>query len=302
MASDLFVDRLANRVAALDAPCVAGLDPRPAQLPAFARRGGARGLAADAAAVLIWNEAVIEAVAPIVPMVKPQSAFYEALGADGVRVLRETIRCAKEAGLLVLLDAKRADIGSTAEAYARAAFAPDLLDADALTVLHYFGREGMDPFLRYACEEGRGLFVVVHSSNPSAGLLQEADLADGNRYYELVGEAVVEWGADCVGKCGYSSVGAVIGATYPEQLQAARERFPALPLLIPGYGAQGGTAEDVRAALSGGGPGGAVVAASRSIYGLSEDEQELSRSDLVDLVAARARAMASELHRVSSPE
>ncbi|HET9677462.1 MAG TPA: orotidine-5'-phosphate decarboxylase, partial [Solirubrobacterales bacterium] len=207
-----------------------------------------------------------------------------------------------EAGLLVLLDAKRADIGSTAEAYARTAFAPDLLDADALTVLHYFGREGMDPFLRYAREEGRGLFVVVHSSNPSAGPLQETELADGNRYYELVGEAVVEWGADCMGQCGYSSVGAVIGATYPEQLEAARERFPRLPLLIPGYGAQGGTAEDVRAALSGGGPGGAVVAASRSIYGLSEDEQELSRSDLVDLVAARARAMASELHRVSSPE
>lgn len=300
--TDLFADRLASRVEALDAPCVVGLDPRPVQLPAFARRSLARGLDADAAAVLAWNEAVVEAVAPIVPMVKPQSAFYEALGPDGIRILGETIRCAKAADLLVLLDAKRADIGSTAEAYARTAFTPDLLDADALTVLHYFGREGMDPFLRYAREEGRGLFVVVHSSNPSAGPLQETELADGNRYYELVGEAVVEWGADCVGKCGYSSVGAVIGATYPEQLQAARERFPGLPLLIPGYGAQGGTAENVRGVLSGGSAGGAVVAASRSIYGLSENEQELSRSDLVDLVAERARAMASELQSVNSPE
>lgn len=299
MATDFFADRLATRVRALEAPCVVGLDPRLTQLPAFARRTSDRGLDADAAAVLAWNEAVIEAVAPVVPMVKPQSAFYEVLGPDGIRVLRETIRSAKEAGLLVLLDAKRADIGSTADAYARTSFSADLLNADALTVLHYFGREGLDPFLHYAREEGRGLFVVVHSSNPSAGPLQETELADKRRYYELVGEAVVEWGLDCMGECGYSSVGAVMGATYPAQLQAAREQFPSLPLLIPGYGAQGGTADDVRGALSTDTPGGAVVAASRSIYGLSEAEIDLSRVDLVDLVRGRADAMVAELRRIS---
>jgi orotidine-5'-phosphate decarboxylase len=301
MATEFFADRLATRVGALEAPCVVGLDPRLTQLPAFARRASNRGLDADAAAVLAWNEAVIEAVAPVVPMVKPQSAFYEVLGPDGIRVLRETIRSAKEAGLLVLLDAKRADIGSTAEAYARTSFSADLLNADALTVLHYFGREGLDPFLRYAQEEGRGLFVVVHSSNPSAGPLQEAELADERRYYELVAEAVVEWGSDCMGQCGYSSVGAVMGATYPEQLQAARKQFPSLPLLIPGYGAQGGTADDVRGALNTDTPGGAVVAASRSIYGLSETEVDLSRVDLVDLVRGRADAMVAELRRISGP-
>jgi orotidine-5'-phosphate decarboxylase len=290
-----FGDRLADRIEELDAPCVVGLDPRPERLPGFARTGPDRGLSADAAAALAWNEAVIEAVAPIVPMVKPQSAFYEALGVDGFRVLRDTIRCAQEAGLLVILDSKRADIGSTADAYAHTAFSSKLLGADCVTTLHYFGTEGLEPFLRYAREEGRGVFVVVHSSNPSAGALQETALSDGGRYYELVAEAVCAWGADCIGeRHGYSSVGAVMGATYPQQLREVRERFPAMPLLIPGYGHQGGTASDVRDVLTAR-PGGAVVAASRSIYALDEAEAERDRAQLVNLVAERARSMVAEL-------
>jgi orotidine-5'-phosphate decarboxylase len=293
-----FADRLAAGIEDLGAPCVVGLDPRPAQLPTFARRDSVGGLPPEAAAVLAWNEAVIEAVAPIVPMVKPQSAFYEVLGPAGFEVLRETIRCARQAGLLALLDAKRADIGSTAEAYARTAFSPELLGADALTVMHYFGDEGLEPFLRYAREEGRGLFVIVHSSNPSAASLQEVALDGGGSYYELVAEAVAGWGADVVGTRGFSSVGAVMGATYPDQLRTVREQFPAVPLLVPGYGAQGGRAEDVRPALAGD-PGGAVIAASRSIYGLAEDEMDLGRDELIDLVRRRAETMAAELRAVS---
>jgi orotidine-5'-phosphate decarboxylase len=294
MSAPGFADRLSSRIGELDAPCLAGLDPRVEQLPAFAWTGADRGLSPDAAAVLSWNEAVIEAVAAVMPMVKPQSAFYEVLGADGFRVLRETIRCAQEAGLLVLLDAKRADIGSTATAYARTSFSPELLGADALTVLPYFGGEGLDPFLRYVRNDGKGLFVVVHSSNLSAGPMQEVELATGGLYFEMVAETVSSWGADCVGEHGYSSVGAVMGATYPEQLRGVRERFPTVPLLVPGYGAQGGTADDVAGSLSGR-PGGAVVAASRSIYGLSEQEVKLGRGDLVELVAERARAMVADL-------
>lgn len=290
-----FSDRLANRIIKLGAPCVVGLDPRVEQLPKFAKAASKASPMADGGAVLAWNEAVIEAVAPIVPMVKPQSAFYEALGVDGFRILRETIRCAQDAGLLVLLDAKRSDIGSTAAAYARTAFSKELLGADALTVLHYFGTEGLEPFMRYVREEGHGLFVVVHSSNASAGPLQDTELSGGGRYYELVAETVSAWGADCMGDTSaYSSVGAVMGATYPEQLADVRERFPSLLLLIPGYGHQGGSATDVQAALEGR-PGGAVVAASRSIYGLDEDEAELSRSELVDLVAKRSRSMVDDL-------
>lgn len=292
---DSFGDRLSRRVRELDAPCVVGLDPRVAQLPDFARTETGNGLASDAAAVLAWNQAVIEAVAPLVPMVKPQSAFYEALGLDGFQVLRETIQLAREAGLLVLLDAKRSDIGSTAEAYARTAFDEDFLGADAMTVLHYFGAEGLAPFLRYATEEGKGLFVVVHSSNQSAGPVQDVELAGGGRYYELVASQVTSWGADCIGpESGYSSVGAVVGATYPEQLREVREAYPTLPLLIPGYGHQGGTAADVAPAL-GGKPGGAVVAASRSICGLDEREAGLGRDELVKLVAERTLRMVSEV-------
>jgi orotidine-5'-phosphate decarboxylase len=290
-----FSDQLAARVRELDAPCVVGLDPRLEQLPRFARMGSSHGLSADAAAVLRWNEAVVEAVAPVVAMVKPQSAFYEALGVDGFHVLRDTIRCAQRAGLLVLLDAKRADIGATAEAYAQTAFSSDLLDADAVTTLHYFGREGMEPFLRFAREDGRGVFVVVHSSNKSAEPLQEAELSSGDRYYERVAEAVAEWGADSIGEAhGLSSVGAVMGATYPAQLRSVRHRFPTMPLLIPGYGHQGGTASDVQSVLTGV-SGGAVVAASRSIYGLAEPERKLGRAELVSLVGERVRAMVDEL-------
>jgi orotidine-5'-phosphate decarboxylase len=294
-----FGDRLARRIEELAAPCVVGLDPRVDQLPKFGRVDGPGDLTPDAAAVLAWNQAVIEAVAPLVPMVKPQSAFYEALGSDGFRVLRETIRSAQRAGLLVLLDAKRSDIGSTAGAYARTAFSKELLGADAVTVLHYFGAEGLEPFLGWTRDEGRGIFVVVHSSNHSAEPLQDVELAAGGRYYELVARHASGWGEDCIGRSGYSSVGAVVGATYPEQLREIREGFPSLPLLIPGYGHQGGTAADVAGALIGK-PGGAVVAASRSIYALGAQEAELSRDELVALVAGRVQRMVTELRAASS--
>jgi len=291
----LFGDRLAAKTAELDAPCVVGLDPRPGQLPRFARAAPRRRLSEDAAAVLAWNEAVIEAVAPLVPMVKPQSAFYEALGVDGFQVLRETIRCAQDAGMLGLLDVKRADIGDTAEAYARTAFEAELLGADAATAVHYFGEEGLGPFLRYAREEGRGIYVVVHSSNSTASRLQDTEIRGGDRYFHLVAESVAEWGADCIGRaCGFSSVGAVMGATYPSQLSEVRSRFQTTPLLIPGYGHQGGNASDIADALRVD-PGRVVVSASRSVYALGEQEMAMSRPELVQLVADRARAMISDL-------
>lgn len=290
-----FIDRLASKVAELDAPCIIGLDPRPAQLPDSVHSESRRNLSAEAAAVLAWNEAVIEAIAPLAPIVKPQSAFYEILGTDGFRVLRETIRRAQHAGLLVLLDAKRADIGDTAHAYARCAFEAELLGADAVTGGHYFGGEGLEPFLRYAREEGRGIYVVVHSSNPSAGHLQDVEIASGGRYFDLVAECVAEWGAKCLGRNStFSSVGAVMGATYPQQLDEVRSRHPTIPLLIPGYGHQGGKASDLATALQAD-PGGTLVSASRSIYAIGDKERQMSRLDLVQLVADRAEMMIQEL-------
>lgn len=296
-----FIDRLASKVAQLDAPCVIGLDPRPAQLPEYATSKSLGRLTDDAAAVLTWNEAVIEAIAPLAPMVKPQSAFYEALGSDGFDVLRETIRCAQSAGLLVLLDVKRADIGDTAQAYARCAFASELLGADAVTAVHYFGQEGLEPFLRYARDEGRGVYVVVHSSNPSASRVQDVELHGGSQYFDLVAECVADWGADCRGhNSTLSSVGAVMGATYPQQLAEVRLRHPTIPLLIPGYGHQGGKASDLADALRAE-PGGTLVSASRSIYSVGDQERGMSRRDLVEVVASRAEKMIRDLRAARTP-
>jgi orotidine-5'-phosphate decarboxylase len=290
-----FADAVAERVTTLGAPCLVGLDPRHQALPAFAYRAEANGLGASAAAVVAWAEAVIEAVASVVPVVKPQSAFYEALGADGWPALKRTISVAHAAGLLVLLDVKRSDIGSTAEAYADAVYSASNLDADAVTAVHYCGREGIDPFKRYVHEQGKGLFVLVHTSNPSASETQEILLEDGRPYYEYVTDLVAAWGADCIGQSGYSAVGAVVGATYPEQLARIRSLQPQLPLLIPGFGQQGGTASDVASGLTGA-PGGALVAASRSICDVAADTREL----FVDEVRRRARAMVNDLRAVAA--
>jgi orotidine-5'-phosphate decarboxylase len=291
---DFFADRLSAAVAQRG-PAVVGLDPRIDQLPAFARESGGTGprLEPDAEAVVSWGLAVIEAVGSIVPVVKPQSAFYERLGPDGYRALATTIRAAHDAGLLVVLDVKRADIGSTAEAYAETALSPRLLDADAATIGHYFGTDGAAPFLQYL-DAGKGIFVVTHSSNPSSVETQDVELASGSPYYTAVAQLASTWGAGHIGASGYSSVGAVVGGTFPGQIADLRDGFPSLPFLIPGYGAQGAKAADVAAGF-GSTPGGAIVSASRSIYSLDDAGRDITRSEFIALVANRARTMAREL-------
>jgi orotidine-5'-phosphate decarboxylase len=182
--------------------------------------------------------------------VKPQSAFFEARGWEGVRAFQSVCRYAREAGLLVIADVKRGDIGTTAQAYLEAVRP----HADAATVNPYLGSDGVRPFLD-ACREGFGIFVLVKTSNPSSGDVQDARLADGRRVWELVAEHVGRWGREA------PSVGAVIGATYPEELETARRLLPQTPFLLPGVGAQGATAEDCAAAF----PGLALVSASRSV-------------------------------------
>ncbi len=289
-----FADRLAFGIDRLHAPCVVGLDPRVGSLPRFAWEApSVHGLDPDSAAVVAWGSTVIEAVAGLVPMVKLQSACYECLGENGYRALDRTVELARDADLLVLLDAKRGDIGSTASAYAETAFSARRLDVDAMTVNHYFGADGLEPFMSHV-HEGKGLFVVVHSSNPSAVITQDVRLERESCYYELVGDLVAEWGSGYMGECGYSSVGAVVGATFPQQLRALRDRHPAVPFLIPGYGQQGGSPEDVV-----GGFGtkldGAVVSASRAIYGLGPQQEMIGRPEFVDIVAGRTSEMVREI-------
>jgi len=210
-------------------------------------------------------------VAPHAVAVKPQSAFFEARGWQGVRSFEAACAYARDAGLLVIADVKRGDIGSTAAAYA-AAFTPH---ADAATVNPYLGGDAVEPFLD-ACRRGAGIFVLVKTSNPGSGDLQDVRLEDGRRVWERVAELVDRWGSDLVGERGLSSVGAVVGATYPQEVAEARALLPRAPLLLPGVGAQGATAADVAAAFANG-PAGGLVSASRSVIFADDPGAEAER-------------------------
>lgn len=267
-----FGDRLADAVATTGSHLVAGLDPDLAGLPADLL-DGADDLAGAARAVEAFCGAVIEGVAGIVPAIKPQSAFFEALGAAGVAALEATIARGRDAGLLVIEDAKRGDIGSTMAAYAAATLGTvqvggrevAIHDSDALTVSPYLGPESLAPAIAAARGRGKGLFVLVRTSNPGSGEIQEAG-ADGATVAARVAAMVDRLGADGIGVSGYSDVGAVAGLTYPQEAPRLRAAMPAAWLLVPGLGAQGGRPEDFAAFLNPDGLG-AVANASRSVAG-----------------------------------
>jgi orotidine-5'-phosphate decarboxylase len=257
-----FADRLAEAVEAKRSQLVVGLDPVAAQLP------GELYAAEDAASAYVrFCCGIVDAVAPYAVAVKPQSAFFEALGSLGVRAFEDVCAYGRSAGLLVIADAKRGDIGSTARAYA-AAFveprgdAPPL--ADAVTVNPYLGRDAIEPFLEACRNNGAGLFCLVKTSNSGGADVQDVALSDGRPLWEHVAGLVREWGADLVGDRGLSAVGAVVGATFPREVIEARQLLPQRVLLLPGVGAQGGTPADVAGAFTSG-PASALVAASRSV-------------------------------------
>ena len=269
---DHFADRLADAVRSKGNALCVGLDPRWESLPTeIRRRHGDDSLRAAAAAYEEFCNRVLDIVAPLAPVVKPQSAFFEACGPDGMAVMQRLLRKARNLGLLTILDAKRNDIASTAAAYADAAFGGvsvggrvhPVWEADALTVNPYLGRDAVEPFLQSARRANAGVFVLVRTSNPVAGLFQDL-IADGRPVYQHVAEAVAGWAAENVGRCGLGDVGAVVGATYPAELAALRRLTPNVIFLIPGYGAQGGGAADVVPAFRPDGLG-AVVNSSRGI-------------------------------------
>jgi orotidine-5'-phosphate decarboxylase len=261
-----FGDRLADAVERADSALCVGLDPRIELLPPRLIAGLHPGAAGRARAYERFCRAIIDAVAGEAVAVKPQVAFFEELGGVGLGSLERVCDHAREAGLLVVADAKRGDIDSTAEAYARAwLVARDGRPAvaDALTVNPYLGGDSLAPFLA-ACRDGAGLFVLVRTSNPGGADIQEAKLEDGTLLWERTAALVDGWGADVVGESGLSAVGAVVGATYPEAVERARELMPRAPMLRPGVGAQGGQARELAAAFSNH-PAGGLVAVSRSI-------------------------------------
>jgi orotidine-5'-phosphate decarboxylase len=304
--STCFADRLMTAVQVKGTAAMVGLDPRVSMLPSDVMRrhgvGPYCGPGRVAAAVEEFCLRVLQVVAPLVPATKVQSAFFEALGPAGFEVLGRVLHKARQLGLVTILDAKRGDIGSTAEAYAHAVFGSRSADgllspvwnADALTVSPYLGRDSLAPFLELARARDRGVFVLVRTSNPGATDLQERQ-ADGEAIYRTVAGWVRDWSAEDRGQLGYGNVGAVVGATAPERLREARRDLPHAILLIPGYGAQGATAQDVVAAFDPRGLG-AVVNSSRGITSF-----DVAAPGWEDAVATATRRMIDDLRRAGPP-
>lgn len=291
-----FGSRLTSAVLTKKNPVCVGLDPRWQQLPGALRVDPrARGWQATADAYRTFCHSIIDVVAPLVPIVKPQSAFFEELGPAGVSVLEQVVRYANSKGLLVILDGKRNDIGSTATAYAKAYLGSDSpFGADSLTVSPYLGKDSLEPFVDRCIEADAGIFVLVKTSNPGSGFMQDLSL-EGATISDRVADYVQEQAMKTADSpTGYGSVGCVVGATYPEQLIAMRQRMPNAWILIPGYGAQGGSAEDVRHGLDSRGLG-AVVNSSRGIIFAHEKPQYASVSDWTQAVEAATLEMIEQL-------
>lgn len=299
------LDRLIEKIVEKQNPTVAGLDPKLSYIPdfikeeAFAKYG--KTLEGAAEAILVYNKALIDALCDIVPAVKPQAAYYEMYGWQGVRALTETIAYAKSKGIFVITDGKRNDIGTTMEAYATAHLGVTDVDgteaaafgADALTVNGYLGADGIVPVINVSKKMDTGMFVLVKTSNPSSGELQNLELEGSETIYLHMGNLCEEWGKELMGKYGYSGVGAVVGATYPQQLTELRKELTHTFFLVPGYGAQGGTAKDIAGAFDSNGLG-AIVNSSRGIMCAWQKEDGCKPEDF----AAAARREAEKMKKL----
>lgn len=293
------IDRLADAVRQRGNPVLVGLDPRRQQLPDRLLDAEHANPAQLADAYSAFCRGVIDAVAPLVPAVKPQAAFFEQIGPPGMRALADVIAYAHQNNLLVILDGKRNDIGSTATAYAEGwlgAQGQSPWGCDAITVSPYLGDDSLEPFLTVSRQRDAGLFVLVKTSNPGGRTFQDLS-ADGRPIYQHVADLVERWAASTAGASGYGLVGAVTGATYPRQLGELRAAMPHTWLLVPGYGSQGGTAADVSGAFDGDGLG-AVINSSRAIifaYRRAPYAQRFGSARWQDAVEAATRDMIAEL-------
>jgi len=262
-----FGDRLAEAVERKRSQLIVGLDPVTDLLPVELAGDAHLGRAEAAEAFSRFCRGIIDAVSPYAVGVKPQLAFFEALGSDGMRAFEDVCAYARTAGLIVVADAKRGDIGSTSRAYAAAYLEPREGQpplADAMTVSPYLGRDSVEPLIAACRREGAGIFCLVKTSNEGVADIQDLALSDGSPLWQHVARLVAEWGEDLVGERGLSSVGAVVGATHPRAVGEARKLLPRAVLLLPGVGAQGASPADVARAFTSG-PASALVAASRSV-------------------------------------
>ena len=298
------INQLVKGIKEKDAPIVVGLDPMLSYVPehlvkdAFA----AYGETLEGACEAIWqfNKGIIDATYDLIPAVKPQVAMYEQFGVEGMKAFKKTCDYAKSKGLVIIGDIKRGDIGSTSTAYAVGHLGKVQVgyntyagfDEDFVTVNPYLGTDGVKPFVDVCKEENKGIFVLVKTSNPSSGEFQDK-IVDGKPLYELVGRMVDTWGSEVIGKSGYSAVGAVVGATYPEMGRVLRDIMPKSYILVPGYGAQGGKAKDLVHYFNEDGLG-AIVNSSRGIIAAYKQDKyasfgpeayaDASRQAVVDMI------------------
>lgn len=297
------ISQLISKIQKTKAPICVGLDPMLGYIPEHVTKKAFEeyGETLEGAAEALWqfNKAIVDATYDIIPSVKPQIAMYEQFGLEGMKTYARTVKYCQEKELIVIGDAKRGDIGSTSTAYAVGHLGKVKVgntfcsgfNTDFLTVNPYLGTDGVKPFVDVCKEEDKAIFVLVKTSNPSSGEFQDR-LIDGRPLYELVADKVVEWGADCMDGS-YSNVGAVVGATYPEMSRILRKQMPHTYFLVPGYGAQGGTAEDLKYCFNEDGLG-AVVNSSRGIIAAyksdryskfgAENFAEASRQAVIDMV------------------
>lgn len=306
------INKLINKIQKTKAPIVVGLDPMLSYVPehiqkkAFAEYGETLEGAAEA----IWqfNKEIVDKTYDLIPAVKPQIAMYEQFGIEGLKAYKKTVDYCKSKDLVVIGDIKRGDIGSTSAAYAVGHLGKVQVgsktyagfDEDFATVNPYLGSDGVKPFIDVCKQENKGLFILVKTSNPSSGEFQDQKI-DGKPLYELVGEKVAQWGEEHMGESGYSYVGAVVGATYPEQGEILRKVMPKSFILVPGYGAQGGKGKDLVHFFNEDGLG-AIVNSSRGIIAAYQNEQyakfgaehfaDASRQAVEDMIADISQALA----------
>jgi orotidine-5'-phosphate decarboxylase len=302
-----FSDILIKKIQEKGTPICMGLDPIlnkiPASIVVKAENNHGPTLIAAAEALLNFNKGLIDAVSDLVPVIKPQIAYYEMYGYYGIWAFEETCKYARENGMLVLADVKRGDIGSTAEAYARAYLGKvdvfgnkqHTYEVDAVTINPYMGYDTVKPFIEQARKYGKGTFILVKTSNVSSGDFQDRVVDEsGLKVHEVAAHLVESWGSDDIGQKGYSSVGAVVGATYPAELKKLRELMPSSYFLIPGYGAQGGTAKDVAAAFDSDGLG-AIINSSRGICFAYEADKSYSSENFAEAARAAVLEMKEDL-------
>lgn len=270
----MLIDRMIDRCRELDSPIIVGIDPvfekLPAELKEAAISKHGESERSYANAFVEFGKAIVDSVEGLCCVIKPQLAYFEVLGASGLDAYSEIVRYARSRGYFIIADAKRGDIGSTSAAYAKAFLGRTSLEADFITVNPYLGSDCVDEFVKVVRERDKGIFVLVKTSNPSSSELQDLVTADGRKVYETVAAQVERLAADSRGKYGYSSIGAVVGATHPRELAELRGLMPSVPFLVPGYGAQGGSARDIAGAFDSRG-NGAYVNSSRGIIYAKEE-------------------------------